>query len=188
MEPILLELPERIKGERIYLRSRLPGDGPVVHAAIMASMEALQPYMEWASPNQTVEESEIFARKMYAKYIAREDMVYSIYRKEDDVFLGSTGYHRINWAIGRFEIGYWGDTRYGGQGYITEAAALLTSFAFDTFRANRIEIRCDRDNIASRKIPERLGYQLEGILRKDAMKPDGKTLCDTCVYAVVRDA
>ncbi len=186
MEPILIEFPKRIEGERIYLRSRLPGDGPEVHDALMASMKELQVFMPWANPDQTVEESEIFARKMYAKFVEREDLVLSIYRKEDDVFLGSTGYHRIDWAVKKFEIGYWGDSRYSRRGYITEAATLLTKFAFETLQANRVEIRCDAENIASRKIPERIGYQLEGILRKDSLKPDGQTLCDTCVYAKVR--
>jgi RimJ/RimL family protein N-acetyltransferase len=50
--------------------------------------------------------------------------------------------------------------------YITETVQGLTVFAFEHLQANRIEIRCEERNIRSRKIPERLDFQLEGILKK----------------------
>lgn len=34
-------------------------------------------------------------------------------------------------------------------------------------------------------IPERLNFELEGVLRNDALSVDGKTLRDTCVYAKI---
>ncbi len=39
MNPILLDIPERIEGERIYLRSCKPGDGPMVFEAGSASIK-----------------------------------------------------------------------------------------------------------------------------------------------------
>lgn len=185
MDSILNEFPERIETERLYMRPALPGDGKTVHEAILASAAELKNWLPFAQNEQSVEEAEAGIRKSYAKFILREDFRIHIYRKEDDVFIGSTGLHRIDWDVRKFEIGYWGDSRFQKKGYITEAAEGLTKFAFEHFQANRVEIRCDPKNINSRRIPERLGYTLEGVLINDSLSADGKELRDTCIYAKV---
>jgi RimJ/RimL family protein N-acetyltransferase len=188
VKSILTEFPERIETARLYMQPAMPGDGKVVHDAIMASIEELKQWLPFAQYEQSEEDVEAGIRRSYAQFITREDFRIHIYRKEDNVFVGSTGLHRIDWDVRKFEIGYWGDSRYQKNGYITEAAESLTKFAFDYFQANRVEIRCDPRNIKSSKIPERLGYKLEGILANDSLSADGKELRDTCVYAKVSKA
>ena len=185
MNPILLDIPERIEGDRVYLRTCKPGDGPMVHDALVASKEELKAWMPWAQRDQTVEETEANLRRAQAEFILREDIRLYVMRKNDDVFLGSTGLHRINWETRKFEIGYWMDSRYTKQGYMKEAVEVLTAFAFNELLANRVEIRCDSKNLNSRRIPEKLGYTLEGILRQDSYDATGIFLCDTCIYSKV---
>lgn len=186
MNPILVEFPMRIETERLYIQPCLPGDGKIVYEAIQASKNELKPWLHFVNKDQTVVEIEEGVRRSYAKFILREDFRLHIFRKEDHVFVGSTGLHRINWDIRMFEIGYWCDSRHHKNGYITEAVEGLTKFAFDTLQANRIEIRCDPLNINSRRIPEKLGFNLEGTLQKSGLGTDGVTLRDTCIYAKVR--
>lgn len=187
MEPILLDFPERIEGERVYIRPCMPGDGKVVYEAVIRSLEELKPWMPWAHFEQSVKASETRIRQEYAKFILREGLNLHYYRKSDDAFLGSGGFPRFNWNTRCFEIGYWFDTQYTGQGYATETTNLLIDLAFDFLEANRVEIRVDTRNQASRNIPEKLGFQLEGILRHDSYTADGKLLRDTCVYAKIRE-
>ncbi|PLR76385.1 GNAT family N-acetyltransferase [Bacillus sp. V3-13] len=186
MKPILIDFPDRIETERLYLRPCLPGDGRAVHESIQSSREQLKKWLPFAVNPQTEDETEEEVRRSYARFILREDIRLHIYRREDDRFIGSTGLHRINWEAGRLEIGYWCDSRHAKNGYMTEAASALVAFAFDHLQANRIEICCDSLNIDSRKIPERLGFTLEAILEKDELSTDGKQLRDTCIYAKLR--
>ena len=186
MKPILLDIPERIEGERIYLRSCKPGDGPMVYDAVAASIEELKPWMPWANGAQSENETEANVRESYAEFILRKDLRLHIMRKSDDAFLGSTGLHRIDWNVLKFEIGYWVDSRHAKNGYVTEAVNLLTRFAFDKLNANRIEIRVDTENKASRRIPEKTGFTLEGILRHDSYNSTGSVLTSTCVYSKIR--
>ena len=186
MNPILLDIPERIEGDRIYLRTCEPGDGAMVHNALMASKEELKAWMPWAQKDQTVEETEENLRRAQAAFILREDIRLYVMRKEDDTFLGSTGLHRINWDTRTFEIGYWLDSRYTKQGYMTEAVEILTAFAFNELLANRVEIHCDSLNVNSKRIPEKLGFTLEGILRHDSYDATGIFLRNTCIYAKLR--
>ena len=48
-----------------------------------------------------------------------------------------------------------------GHGYAREAVALLSRLAFDTLGANRVEIRCDAENTASRRVAEASGYTVQ---------------------------
>ncbi|MBM7693189.1 RimJ/RimL family protein N-acetyltransferase [Peribacillus deserti] len=185
MNAILLDFPEKIESERLYIRPCQPGDGQKVFEAIQASKKELSQWLPFAQKHMSLDEVEEGVRKSFSKFITREDIRLHIFRKEDDQFIGSTGLHRMNWDIPKFEIGYWVDSRYAKKGYITEAASALTRFSFEFYRAKRVEIRCDPDNIDSRKIPEKLGFTLEGILRNDSLSADGKHPRDTCVFSKI---
>jgi RimJ/RimL family protein N-acetyltransferase len=185
MKPILLDFPEEFYSERLVIRKPMPGDGSTVYKAMQASLEELKPWMPWAHKNQTPDDVEGNLREAHAKFLTREDLRLHIFHKETGEFIASSGLHRINWDVPKFEIGYWIDTRYSGKGYITEAVEAITNFAFDVLGAKRVEIRCDSKNVKSRAVPERLGFQLEGILRNDGMSVDHE-LRDTCIYAIVK--
>jgi RimJ/RimL family protein N-acetyltransferase len=183
MKPSLIEFPEEIMTERLLIRKPLPGDGKAVYEAMQASLNELKPWMPWAHTNQSVQDVEANIRDSIAKFITREDLRLHIFNKETMEFIGSSGLHRINWNVPKFEIGYWSDTRYSGKGYITEAAEAITNFAFTELNAKRVEIRCDPRNSKSRAIPEKLGFTLEGILKNDSLSAKSKEIRDTCVFA-----
>ena len=183
MNAILMDFPKKIETPRLYLRPCLPGDGLDVYEAIVRSRNELKPWLPFAQHEPSIEALEKNVLKAYADFILKEDIRLHIYRKEDDQFIGSTGLHRINWDIPKFEIGYWIDTGYSKKGYITEVVERLTKFAFNHYGAMRIEIRCDPNNLTSKRIPEKLRFTLEGTLHNDALSADGQTLRDTCIYA-----
>ena len=45
MDPLLIDVPERIETDRLILRCPRPGDGAVVNAAVCESLDALRPFM-----------------------------------------------------------------------------------------------------------------------------------------------
>ncbi len=171
-----------IETKRLLLKPPEPGSGKACNEAIIESFAELHAWMPWAKNPPTLIETEEFARQAAGKWILREDLTLWIFEKATGEFLGGTGFHRMNWQIPRFEIGYWLRTSKTGQGYITEAVEALTKYAFKILKAKRIEIRCDDTNLKSRAIPERLGYQLDGILKMEALAADG-SVRNTCVYS-----
>jgi RimJ/RimL family protein N-acetyltransferase len=183
VKPILFDFPEEFTTERLVIRKPMPGDGKAVFEAVQASLNELKPWMPWAHREQTEQDTEAIVREAYAKFITREDLRLHIFNNVTGEFIGSSGLHRINWDVPKFEIGYWIDTRLSGKGYITEAAEAITNFAFTELNAKRVEIRCDAKNLRSKAIPERLGYTLEGILKSDGISADCKDTRDTCVFA-----
>lgn len=186
MTPILLDFPESFETERLMIRCPLPGDGPELNAALLESWESLRQWMPWAGGNQpTIEESEANVRQAYSKFIARKDLRLSLFLKGTNTLVGSSGLHRMNWTIPRFEIGYWVRKRFEGQGYITEAVDGITGFAIEHFGARRIEIRCDAQNHRSAAVPRRLGFELEGILKNEDRHHLTGDLRDTMIFAKV---
>ncbi|MBU5468571.1 GNAT family N-acetyltransferase [Virgibacillus sp. MSJ-26] len=183
--PILKDFPNEFVTSRLLVRLPLPGDGEQVYKAITRSKEELKPWLPFARNEQAVEETEINVRESYVAFLKREDLRLHIFDKETNEFIGCTGLHRIDWNVPKFEIGYWIDTKFSGQGLISEAVEGVTNFAFEELGAKRVEIRCDFKNVKSKAVPERLGYTLEAILKNDDVSLEGDELRDTCIYAKV---
>ena len=189
MDPVLIEVPERIETERLILRCPRPGGGPTVNEAERETRAELRPWMPWAHTEKSLDDSEAYCRRMQARYLLREDLAMFIFERDvmgrEGRFLGGTGLHRIDWSLRGFEIGYWRRTGCGAQGYVTEAVRALARFAFDRLAARRVEIRTDDANSASWKLAERAGFTLEALLRGDSLTPFGEVR-STRVYARVR--
>lgn len=185
-DPVLIKVPEEIVSERLVLLAPRAGLGQALNAAVCESIEHLKPWMHWAHSAPSVEESEAVLRHQIAQFVLRSDLVYQIYRRNDDGsagrLLGGTGLHRFDWAVRRFEIGYWIRASAQGQGYVSEAVQALTRMAFSELQARRVEIRMDEKNLRSRAVAERCGFELEGVLRCDALSPTGEPR-DTRVYS-----
>ena len=90
-----------------------------------------------------------------------------LFLKGTGTLVGSSGLHRIDWEVPKFEIGYWCRTGFTGRGYVTEAVRGISAFAFDVLGARRVEIRCDSRNLPSARGAERAGFRLEGELRNN---------------------
>lgn len=172
--PILRDFPDSFDTERLTIRSPRPGDGPEMHAAVNESMDELTPWMDWSANHETVEDSEENIRRSWVRFLERSDLMMLLFFKGTETLVGSSGLHRIDWEVPKFEIGYWCRTRCTGQGYITEAVRGITAFAFDTLGARRVEIQCDTGNKPSARVAERAGFSLEGELRSSEMSTGGE--------------
>lgn len=185
MNPILLDIPEQFETKRLLLRAPQFGDGAIVNEAIRESYESLHKWMKWADYIPEIEETEANARKHRANFLLRDSFTFYILDKLSGAFIGSCSLVRGDWQVRRFEIGYWIRQSASGQGYMSEAVDGLTQFAFCNLKANRIEIRCDTRNIASRRVAEHCGYHLEAIFINNFIDPSGE-LRDDSIYTKVR--
>lgn len=101
--------------------------------------------------------------------------------------VGMTSYMNIDATHQRVEIG---STWYAASAQRTplntQCKRLLLAHAFETLECIAVEFRTHRFNQQSRRAIERLGAQLDGILRKHQRSPNG-TLRDTAVYSITAD-
>lgn len=179
-------LPEQIESDRLIIRVARPGDGLVFNEAVCESLEALSPWLAWVNPPPTVEQSEESCRKAYAKFLLNEDLMAFFFQKSDGSLVGGSGLHDADWDIRSFEMGYWGRTRFSGQGLITEGVRALADHALEQLKASRVFLTTDDLNVNSWKLAERAGFELEGILRNDRRNIAGD-LRNTRVYSRVSE-
>jgi len=182
--PILIDLPEAIETQRLYIRAPQPGDGLAVNGSVLETWDALHATMPWADRRPTVEESEAAARRLRAGFVARTDLPMFVFLADRVTHVACTGLHRMDWAVPRFEIGYWVRRSFEGQGYVTEIVRALSGFALATLGAQRVEIRCSHRNARSQRVAERCGFTLEARLRNEARETNGE-LRDTLVYSLL---
>lgn len=180
------DFPEYFESERLIIRAPKVEDALAGWKAVCNSEAALSEWMPWAKKAQKFETTVENLRQAVADFITRKDLRLHVFLKEDGEFVASCGLHQIDWSIPKFEIGYWIDTQYEGNGYVTEAVQAITEFAFRELGARRLEIRCDEENMKSRAVAERAGFELEGTLKQDSVSMDGKSLRNTCIYAKIK--
>ena len=184
-DPLLIQIPARIETDRLVLRAHRAGDGPALHEALVESIAELRRslwFIPWIAEEQTPDSAELRCRKSEANFLARTDLPFLAFEKSTGSLVGSVGLHRTDWEVPKTEVGYWVRTSETGKGYVTEGVRALVACAFDHLRAQRVELIADEDNLASRKVAERCGFELEGIRRNILRDPDDR-LRNACVYA-----
>jgi RimJ/RimL family protein N-acetyltransferase len=155
----------RIVTERLVIRCWEPADAALAKDAIDTSLEHLRGWMPWAHAEPTTLEQKVqLLRQFRGRFDLDQDAVYGIFDRAERRAIGGTGLHP---RVGEdaTEIGYWIRTDSTGRGFASESTAALTRVGFEIVGFDRIEIRCDPENVRSAAIPRRLGYIHEATLR-----------------------
>lgn len=84
----------------------------------------------------------------------------------DKKIIGRVGIYKIDQLNRIGEIGYWIGREYEGNGYVLNSVKFLVQHAFKKLELNRLEIRCGEDNSRSQRIPEKLNFTQEGLLKE----------------------
>ncbi len=190
LDPILLDLPASIETPRLVLRPPRRGDGTALFEALTESLPELREFLAslpWVAAEQTLDSAEVFCRTGEANFLSRKDLPFLVFEKATGRLVASTGLHRTVWQTPKTEVGYWCRTKACGNGFVTEAVGALTDYAFRHVKAVRAELITDEENVASRRVAERAGFVLEGVLRNERRAPDA-SLRNTCVYALIPNA
>lgn len=163
----------RIETSHLTIRSFKPGDAQLLIDAIEVSKEHLSSWMPWAKHEPTDFETKVaLLRQFRGEFDMGIDYKFGIFNNAGTELIGSTGLHTRVGDNAR-EIGYWVNIKYTKKGFALEAAAALTKLAFEVEKLDRIEIHCAPENIPSQKIPQKLGFHLDGILRNRTTDGNG---------------
>ena len=103
-------------------------------------------------------------------------------RAAPDELLGAMGIAIVR-EHARGELGYWIGAHAWGRGYATEAARVMTAFAFETLGLHRVQARHFTRNPASGRVMQKLGMRLEGVHRDAYLRWD--RFEDVAVYGIL---
>jgi len=82
------------------------------------------------------------------------------WHRESGALIGVVGAHRR--GASDIEIGYWIGTPFHGQGYASEAACAVLAQLRSALPGHRIVAECRAENLASRRVLEKLGLRPTG--------------------------
>jgi RimJ/RimL family protein N-acetyltransferase len=84
-------------------------------------------------------------------------------------------------------IGYVAARAHWGKGYVTEATRVIIDWVFQQPSMYRVYATTDIENVASRRVLEKVGMQCEGVLRKYILHPNISDIPrDSYIYAITK--
>jgi len=130
----------------------------------------------------TIKDAKEFINNYLNKYNKKGSDKFILAIEIDGQIVGALGLEDIKKHMA--EMGYWIGKKYWNKGIMTEAVRIMTRIGFRKYKLTRIYAQTFLKNTASRKVLEKNGYKIEGIMRKDTLK-DGK-LYDSTIYAKLK--
>lgn len=152
-----------ITTQRLVLREFTTDDCAAVQR--YANDEAVVRFMPWG-PNSEAE-TEAFLERAIGCQTETPRVVYEVAVTQRDTgeLIGGCGLRLTRREEGEGEIGYVLRRDCWGQGFMAEAVQGMCAFVFDALALHRLTAITDPQNIASARVLEKCGFQLEGCLR-----------------------
>ena len=94
---------------------------------------------------------------------------------EKSTFYGACGFNDLDKEKRKAEIGFWLLPEFWGMGIIQECLPEILKYAFEELKLNRIEAFVETENLNSKKVLEKLNFQLEKTMKNCEIK-DGKLI------------
>jgi ribosomal-protein-serine acetyltransferase len=152
--------PERIVHGDLVIRRWRRTDAPAQATAVRESLDHLRPWMPWAASEPLeIEERRALLARFERAWDAGDEYSYGLFQGRQVVGAGSLA-RRI--GPGGVEIGYWVHVDHLRRGYATLLAATLTDVAFGLPDITHVEIHHDLANLASGRVPPKLGFVVIG--------------------------
>ncbi len=104
--------------------------------------------------------------------------------QEEENIVSMTGLTNLDLVNGLFEFYIIVNPNRQGEGYGIKTTAFTINYAFATYNIHKIYLYTNHFNERANKLYNRLGFKLEGTLRKHKYK-DGQFI-DRCIYGLLK--
>ena len=117
----------------------------------------------------------------------KKEYPFIVFDKRIQQFVGSTRFYDIQLSNQSLQLGYtWYSKVAQGTGLNSHCKFLLLQFAFEKMKIERVEFRADNNNAKSIAAMKGIGCTVEGVLRKNVIRPDG-TRRDSIVLSILKE-
>lgn len=162
--PILKQ--ERLRHGRFLLRPWTLEDVEMLNRTLIASRDFLIPWMSWIDEPPTMEQTRESIEKNIARWEEGTDFTIGVFDAGDGTTaLGSTGFHRLSERIAPddAQVGMWiaGDQAHKGLG--SEVLRAMLDWGFRDWGFEKLQWRCDTDNLASIRCAQKGGMEDQGV-------------------------
>jgi RimJ/RimL family protein N-acetyltransferase len=160
--------------QRLFLREMTEADAG--HLLALSRNPNVMRYIRGEAPLTTQEAALAVLRErifpQYALGLGR----WACIDKRSGEYLGWCGIKHMP-AVREYDLGYRFFEHHWGKGYATEAASAAGDFARERLRGERVVGKALRDNVASRRVLEKIGMVFEGDVEEEG--------CAVAVYVLI---
>jgi [ribosomal protein S5]-alanine N-acetyltransferase len=177
-----MKMPERIETARLILRPPQIEDAFAMFNGWAQDQEVTR-YLTWR-PHTSLEQSQTIVAGAVSAWKHEIRFPYMIALKESGEVIGMIDPRIEGPKVG---VGYVIGRAYWRKGYMTEATRAIIDWAFQQPTIFRVYATTDIENIASRRVLEKVEMQREGILRKYIIHPNISDIPrDSYMYAITK--
>ncbi len=171
-----------IEGDlKVYLS--LPKFSDELYKLTDINREFLKSWLPWLNSIRKPSDTKEFIELQLQRFSRGEAVHQTIFYKNN--IAGVLGFNKIDQVNGIGHIGYWLGQEYNGLGIMTKSVQDLIINGFHHWNLQRMDIRCAVENEKSRAIPERLGFNNEGTIRRAEKVYDKYN--DHVIYGLLKD-
>jgi RimJ/RimL family protein N-acetyltransferase len=175
------EVPETIETDRLILRKPRLQDTEAMFRSYASDPEVTR-YLTWLT-HTSVDQTRDYLMHAIAGWEKSNTFTWVITLKPTLELIGSIDIRLETNA----NIGYVLSRPFWNRGYMTEAVRALIRWALETDEIFRAWAVCDVENVASARVLEKAGMELEGTLRRWIVLPNRSSKPRDCVcYAKVK--
>lgn len=168
--------------DEIKLRLLAPRHADALFSVVDSNRQHLRLWLPWLDTNGAVSDTLHFIQATQRQFVGNAGFTAGVWYCGE--LAGIIGHNRIDWESRISWLGYWLAEGFQGKGIMTKSCRTLVNHAFTELNLNRIDIRCAVGNSKSRAIPERLGFQQEGVIREAEWLYD--RFVDHIVYGLLK--
>lgn len=116
-----------------------------------------------------------------------KEYAFIVFDKIQGEYAGCTRFYDIQVDYETVQLGYtWYGKKFQGTGLNKNCKYLLLEFVFEKWGMQRVEFRADNENEKSIAAMKSIGCHVDGILRSNVPKPNGKRR-DSIVLSILRN-
>lgn len=132
-----------------------------------------------------LESAKKFTKLKVNQALAKEQFCFIITLKDNEKMIGTVMLKNIDWSVPKGELAYFIDKTYEGNGFTSQAVKWVTEFSFNDLEMEKLYIKFNPDNIGSKKVAIKNGFEKEGLLKGEFRTGQGK-LSDVERFGLLR--
>ncbi|ESS72107.1 putative acetyltransferase [Methyloglobulus morosus KoM1] len=151
--------------QEVYIRPFRKNDALSFVEAVHESVATVGAWTDWCRQGYSLQEAESWFKLCNQNLAAGLAYDYGLFSVSTDQVLGGIAINQINKEHNFGNVGYWVRQSQQGKGIASQATQAITTFGFLELKLTRLEIVVAEENIASRRVAEKVGARFECIAR-----------------------
>ena len=133
---------------------------------------------------RTLQDTQEYVTEIAEKARDKKYLPFAVVDNGTGEFVGFVDVKNIDWKIPKGELGCFFDEAHTGRGLAEKALRHVVELMLTEHNFNKLYLRTHEGNTTAKKLAEKCGFEVEGVIRKDYRTTSGEVV-DLIYYGLV---